>query len=201
MGKGERWETVKLIAFIPTIGRSSLVDAVASAVEFCDEVFVFADGKRARVAVESYLSGAPPSVRMILPLGPTREEPRGDWGHHARHKFSKKIEDGGARVIWLDDDNVLLPGPHWEKLRDDEAKDWDVMVCNVEDQAFRVIPHKQKLVQDNLDGLCLVARGDVVAQTPFPDAKVRAGDWLWYQDLKDAGHSFYHVPSTIGRLG
>ena len=191
---------------IPTIGRPTLNAAVRSALEsrhVC-EVLVVADGASAlRAAVETLSSVEDERLRVAWVTTPGVP----DWGHSIRHVFGKHLK--GDYAIWLDDDNLLYASRFDDDV-DEHGADADVIFFRVEfemaGRGNRFVPSGRPPASSNVDGMGIVVKTSILKTVPWPrcspkpgkDGGDRHGDWLFFDALRSAGHSFRITSTIIG---
>ena len=176
---------------IPTLGRPTLLMAVASATQepAVEEILVVADGT---VALETAIEMVPNSP-LITVVGV--EGPHNDWGHYIRHTSVGLLK--GPWVVFLDDDNVLYPGALTAGLMD--AAGSQALLFQVELGGDKIVPQGEP-VFGGMDGLGLVVRKEVLLEHPWPEGQY-GGDWKLYEELVAAGIQPKLVPRVIGRHG
>lgn len=162
-----------LSVIIPTIGRPTLAEALASLVpaglSADDEVIVVCDGLELLDQVGQVVQEArlPASARVLaIPRA-------GDHGHTPRNEAMEEAR--GDRIVSLDDDDLAEPGAY-DRVRQLAAQHPDrPLVLRFEAQDGRVIPYGPYLLKATIGTPAFVPVNRAGRLAPY--ASEHGGDW------------------------
>lgn len=162
-----------LTVIIPTIGRPTLAEALASlapaGLRADDEVIVVADGLDLMESVCALVDSVPlPARPRVIAI-----ERAGDYGHTPRNEALEEAR--GDRIVSLDDDDLAEPGSYDRVRALAEAYPDRPLVLRFEAQDGRVIPYGPYLLKATIGTPAFVPLNIEQKIAPYPPH--HGGDW------------------------